>query len=653
MAKGERQHRSQHLFVARGDGGTHPPVHERTLLEAALAFSSAMVAVLDQDGRVLQIAATRDKLHWLGTGIFEHLHAAGHDALQRQLEHAIAADTAGELEARAVAEEDGASCWYRIALEPVSGQPLALAILTVIDRQRQTRIENKRFRAILDQADEAIFVVDPRTTKFVDVNDTACRMLRFTRAELLALGPKDIEVDFPLHTREQWIDYMLEVMAVGTLPYEGVHRRKNGSTYPVEATWSIKTFEGDEYLLGVCRDISEQRQIQADLHQAEETLRVSDRLTTVGTLAAGIVHEINNPLSYVMGNVEYALDRLSETREAMPDGLADELLDALGEANQGASRMSGIVRDLRTFSRRDDDSVGAVAVAQVIDSSINIAMNEIRQRACIERDYSDDMLVMANEPRLGQVFLNLLINAAQAIKPGDSTNQFIRVHATRDRDAGITVRISDTGSGMSQEVLARVFDPFFTTKPIGVGTGLGLSICRNIIESFGGRIEVESTLDVGTTFRIWLPAATRQPDGRVRVKTADLVSAGTGSSRRAQVLIIDDDVLAAKALRRHLAGHRGEIELDGRGGLERFTSGQFDVAFCEIRMPDFGGIAFYEVIAAHHPELLPRLVLVRSGPLEQRLEEFIAEHHIEVTSKPYDVEEIRGLIEQRLLLASS
>jgi PAS domain S-box-containing protein len=636
MANGDRYFRSQRLMLASTDIPVAEQALEGQLLEAALSFSSATMVVVDRSGLVVQIAAVDDTHRWLGTSLLERLHAAGHEPFQRRLERVLAEGEQLVFEARATLN----GSWYRIALSPLR-EDAALALLTPIDREREARIENQRFRAIIDQAEEAIFVVDPRTTRFVDVNDTACRMLRYTRGELLGMGPRDVEVDFPLHTREQWTDYIIEVMAVGTLPYEGVHRRKDGSTYPVETTWSLRPFEGDEYLLGVCRDITEQRRIRDDLRQAEETMRVSDRLTTVGTLAAGIMHEINNPLSYVMGNLEFVVENIEELAGELPRERMEDLLAALREASHGAMRMSRIVRDLRTFSRRDEDSLAPVLLSDVIDSSINIAMNEIRQRARIEREYEGEILVMANESRLGQVFLNLLINAAQAIALGDSQNQRIFVRTARQGE-GVVVEVSDTGSGMSPEVIARIFNPFFTTKPIGVGTGLGLSICRNIIESMDGRIDVTSRLGKGSTFSIWLPATVDRPARRAEIARP------AGSTRSGRVLIVDDDEHAARALGRYLTHHQTDIETGGQPALERFLREPFDAAFCEIRMPDFGGLAFYRAVAERRPELIPRLILVCSGPLEQAIEETLAAHEIASTTKPYDADEVRRLVEERL-----
>jgi CheY-like chemotaxis protein len=343
-----------------------------------------------------------------------------------------------------------------------------------------------------------------------------------------------------------------------------------------------------------------------------------------------------------MGNLEFTIEQLGELAGGLPASDMDELLTALSEANHGAVRMSRIVRDLRTFSRRDEDSLSAVPVNDVLDSSINIAMNEIRRRARIERSRGEEAMVMANESRLGQVFLNILINAAQAIEPGDSQNQRITVCTARHHDGGVVVEIRDTGAGMSAEVMQRIFDPFFTTKPIGVGTGLGLSICRNIVESMGGRIDVTSALGTGSAFHIWLPATEQRPVKRVETARPSAVA------RSGRVLIVDDDAHAARALCRYLSHHDGAIETDGRRGVERFLDDPFDAVFCEIRMPDFGGVEFYEAVAARRPELLPRIILVCSGPLEQAIEDRVIDQGIASTTKPYDADEVRLLVSERL-----
>lgn len=612
-------------------------------LEAMLAFEPASIYMLGLSGLVVHVTGTANKSDRIGQIAFEQVHRDSRDEFKHRFDQLLALGEPIEFEIRA-REDDAEAKWYRARLSPwwQDGSMIgAIAVLSAIDDERQARIEGKRFRAILDQANEGIFVVDPRSGKFVDVNTTACHLLRYTRSELLELGLKDIEVDFPLSTREQWANHMIEIMAVGTMVREGVERRKDGSTFPAEVTMSIKPFEGDEYLLVVARDMTEAKRIREELRHAEESLRVSDRLTTVGTMAAGVAHEINNPLAYVMGNIEFAVDQIDDIAALLPDPVRLEVLESLTEARHGATRMSRIVRDLRTFSRRDDDSSGPVAVNEVLDSSINIAMNEIRPRAQLQRAYMDDLLVLGNESRLGQVFLNLIINAAQAIPLGDSKHNLITV-STRKADDMVVVDVSDTGPGMSEDVASRIFEAFFTTKPIGVGTGLGLSICQNIVEGLGGTIKVNTRLGHGTTFSVCLLAAPDKPipDRNVaRIKR---------SGKAGRLLIIDDDPRAAKALRRILHTHEVTMEHDGRAGLELALEHSFDVIFCDMMMPDFGGIEFYEALEARRPELAQRVIFVTGGTFTHRAREFIENTDNDFISKPYDAHQVRRIVGSRV-----
>jgi CheY-like chemotaxis protein len=232
-------------------------------------------------------------------------------------------------------------------------------------------------------------------------------------------------------------------------------------------------------------------------------------MAAVGTLAAGVGHEINNPLAYIVSNLEHACaeaEALADAPEEAGPRLR-ELTQALREALHGADRVRRIVRDLKTFSRRDDESLGAVDLHAVLDAAAKMAASELRHRARLVREYGDVPSVEGNEARLVQVFLNLLINAAQALPEGRSEDHTVRL-VTRAGPAGeVVAEVRDTGRGMTPEVLGRIFDPFFTTKPVGVGTGLGLSLCHAYVTGMGGSIAVESELGKGSVFRLTLRAA--------------------------------------------------------------------------------------------------------------------------------------------------
>jgi PAS domain S-box-containing protein len=265
--------------------------------------------------------------------------------------------------------------------------------------------------------------------------------------------------------------------------------------------------------IGFVEDATERKTMEAQLHNA-------DRMAAVGTLAAGVAHEINNPLAYCKANLDIAATRtipdvlrrlrlleedLPALREANLGVDLENLLEMLELAREGAERVRGIVADLRTFSRSDDELQAMVDVHHVLRACINIARSEIESHAKLVCEWSDVPLVLANEARLGQVFLNLLVNAAQAIPAdADPSAHVIRVSTRADEQERVIVAVSDDGVGMDERTAARVFDPFFTTKSTGLG--LGLWICQGIVTALGGQIAVESQLGRGTTFTVTLPA---------------------------------------------------------------------------------------------------------------------------------------------------
>ena len=280
-------------------------------------------------------------------------------------------------------------------------------------------------------------------------------------------------------------------------PLENRLRCKDGSYRYI--SWSAAYDGVRGFAIG--RDVTERKNI-------ETRLMVSDRMASVGSLAAGVAHEINNPLAFVLANLDFAAKQLDElAASGVPESRLAELRSVVGDAREGADRVRSIVRDLKTFSRSDEPKVGPVDLHRVLDSCCSMAWNEIRHRARLEKSYQRGIHhALGTESRLSQIFLNLLVNAAQAIPEGEASANVIRVTTGALDDGRLWVSVSDTGPGMAPEVLCRIFEPFFTTKPVGVGTGLGLSICHGIVQGLGGEIRVESEPGKGTSFHVVLPA---------------------------------------------------------------------------------------------------------------------------------------------------
>ena len=383
---------------------------------------------------------------------------------------------------------------------------------------------------------------------------------------------------------------------------------------------------------------------------------LAERLLSTGTLASGVAHEINNPLASILGNVEHVMAELSTIADrargtvdppiAATDASAlDELIEALADARTSAERVRVIVKDLRTFALTDEDEQGDIQPRAVLDAAINMAQNEIRHRAQLVRDYHDVPNIRANTARLGQVVLNLLLNAAQAIPEGNAAKNEIGV-GLRRRGDHVLITVRDTGPGILPEHLGRIFDPFFTTKPVGVGTGLGLSICHSVVTSLGGEIRVESVVGGGTVFEVAFPAVIEEePEIQQVSSTKQAVAVPRG-----RILFVDDDVMLGKAMLRALAKqHEIVVNSSAREALELLLGGEsFDVVFCDLMMPDVTGMDFYAELAARLPNVAARVVFLTGGAFTLRAVEFLRTVPNARLDKPVNLPALRDLIAARM-----
>jgi nitrogen-specific signal transduction histidine kinase len=387
--------------------------------------------------------------------------------------------------------------------------------------------------------------------------------------------------------------------------------------------------------LSLTRDVTEQRKMRAQL-------LVSDRMASVGTLAAGVAHEINNPLASLIANLDIALRDLSELTAHSSGPETARIHAELKDAREAAERVRVIARDLKVFSYASDELTEPVDVRRVLDSSIRMARNEIKHRARLETRFAPAPPVDANESRLAQVFLNLLINAAQAIPEGRAQSNAIYVSTGVEPDGRIFVEVEDTGVGIPPHLLQHIFTPFFTTKPIGVGTGLGLSICERIIRSLKGELTVES-VPGRTAFRVRLPRARADTPKRIRSTPPP---EGQAAVRRGRVLVIDDEPIVATAVKRVLAReHDVAIMNSARQALTAIVGGtSFDVIFCDLMMPDLTGMDFYGEMKKARPEMLDKIVFVTGGAFTAAARTFLDEVSNVRIEKPFDMSALRALV---------
>ncbi len=296
-------------------------------------------------------------------------------------------------------------------------------------------------------------------------------------------------------------------------PYELEHRAIHGSgaTIVLHARGHIVLDDAGQpiRIAGTGQDVTDRKKL-------EEKLLFAGRMTSVGTLAAGVAHEINNPLTYLLANLEFIAKEVATRAHGSSPEQIRELTDMVDDARQGAERIRQIVRGMKMFSRSDEERRVPLDIEPVLEAAINLTANEIRHRARLVRDYGTTPMVEADETRLSQVFVNLLINAAQAFGERAAEGNEIHVSTSTDPNGSAVIEIRDTGVGIPDANRDRIFDPFFTTQPIGMGTGLGLAICHGIVTAHRGEITVDTTVGVGTIFRVSLPGLQAPPAHEIR-----------------------------------------------------------------------------------------------------------------------------------------
>jgi PAS domain S-box-containing protein len=355
------------------------------------------------------------------------------------------------------------------------------------------REQKEQYRGVFEASVDGLLVIAPND-EIVAANQAAAELLGRSSEQLTdanstdILGPEFDNTEMLRSLTDKNTDYVTRL---------GLET-DDGRTLEAEIRATSFRFRQKPHLLVSIRDVTEEERMREQLYRA-------DRLASLGQLAAGVAHEINNPLSFIISNLEVSLWELDKADELDPE----ELRVAIKKAKKGAERVKRTVRDLTTFSHGGmDDSVEPVDVHVVLDLTIQMAMRTVlEQGGRVEKHYGSDVpKALANESRLNQVFLNLLVNAAQALDPAKDSDQVVRIRSHVDDQGHVIVAISDNGRGIPAEIRDKIFDPFFTTKAVGEGTGIGLSVCHEILQAIGGEIELDSELGEGSTFTVTLPS---------------------------------------------------------------------------------------------------------------------------------------------------
>ena len=392
-------------------------------------------------------------------------------------------------------------------------------------------------------------------------------------------------------------------------------------------------------LTGLSNDVSALRKLQASTIQ-------NDRVIALGTLAASVAHEINNPLTYMLGHLVFlkeSVDRLEELARAVANPLNGDLTDVVGDMREsldpvcaGTERIAGITRELRTFSRPAADT-SVVDVQAAVTSVLKLVGKELESRASIELDLQKTRPVRGEMARLVQVILNLVANALQALPADRGTNQ-IWV-STGDEGDMVVIEVADNGPGIDPDDRERIFEPFQSGKESSSGSGLGLFVCRNIVTGWSGTVTVDDRPGGGARFRVKLRAA--PPDARAMPVRAPRKSSRASSKPRGHIMIVDDEPPVADVLRAQLeaAGYRVTLMGDASGALERLTSGRdgIDLVYCDLMLKDMSGMDLAAALAQRAPVQLDRVVFMTGGAFTTRARDFRSVHATQCVDKPFDI----------------
>jgi PAS domain S-box-containing protein len=485
------------------------------------------------------------------------------------------------------------------------------------------RRSEERFRRVVESAPDGVVIL--QRGRIVFMNELA--------AQLLGAGTPQQGLGTMITDHLMPEDAAIAAERIGRMMQTGEsfepleYRPKTNPERIVEIKSILVDHEGEPAVLAFARDVSARKRIEQELVRA-------DRLSSIGMMSAAVAHEINNPLAYVQLCLQY-LER--ELPGVVSAGDRERMLEQVRNASHGIDRVATIVRDLRSFARSDDGEVGSVELVPCIEQAIKLVDSEVRQRARLVRDYPHSSVppVRANASRLEQVFVNVLINAAQAIGAGDAANHEIRV-SVRPHGTTVAVTVTDTGPGIAPELRERIFEPFFSTKAIGVGTGLGLAVCRSIVEQFGGRIEVGGAEPRGAVITITLPAQ--------RPVQVEPTIPETATSRRRRILIVDDEPLVRRALATVLGAHH-EVFLaeHGKQALEQLAANPVDVIVCDVMMPVMNGKELYEHLRTNQPALAKRFVFITGGSLGS-VTGFLEQTEAMILYKPFELAKVLELV---------
>jgi PAS domain S-box-containing protein len=526
--------------------------------------------------------------------------------------------------------KDGALRWHEVFVKRVTigGFDRVLALARDINDRKMAEAalcaSEEQYRAMFNASIDGLTLWNA-AGEIVDTNPALWRMYGYDDPGVGAAPPA--RVTCPSYPRE----FLRAVAAGESLHAEVTEQRRDGSPLEVELHGIPMQYQGAPHVLTIARDITEKKRSAEELARQRESSYQREKLAALGSLLAGVAHELNNPLSVVVA------------RAVLLEEQGDPAIRAAAvKIRSAAERCSRIVRTFLAMARQQQPQRGPVAVNDVVSEALDLAGYAVRTSSIdVALDLAADVpLILADSDQLHQVLLNLIINAQQSLQD-HPTPRRIRVESRYVRAAAeVRIVVADNGPGIPAHLRARIFEPYFTTKPTGVGLGVGLAVSVGIVEAHGGTLTVDCPSGGGAVFTIALPA------GTVDASRPDVGSGPKPVAKERTILIVDDEAEIRETLTEILrcARHRIVTAASGREALERMSAQRYDVILTDIRMPDVDGRALYREIERRWPKQAARVVFVTGDTLASALREFVSESGRPVIEKPFLPSEVRRVV---------